>query len=67
MVDSVLYIDWIKKSKSDLRSAEILYKYDGDSAIIAFHCQQAIEKALKAFLLKKDGRLRVGHSLLYLL
>lgn len=34
--------------------------------MVAFHCQQAIEKALKGFLLYKTAELAEGHSLIYL-
>ena len=33
---------------------------------IAFHCQQAIEKALKGYLLYRTGRHFDGHNLTYL-
>lgn len=33
---------------------------------MAFHCQQAIEKKLKGWLLKATGELTEGHSLVYL-
>ena len=48
MPDSRRYDDWYNKAKIDLRSAEILAEHDGDNEVIAFHCQQAIEKALKS-------------------
>lgn len=34
--------------------------------LVAFHCQQAIEKALKGWLLKMTGALLDGHSLVFL-
>ena len=38
----------------------------GDHYNIAFHCQQAIEKALKGYLLFRTGRHFDGHNLTYL-
>lgn len=67
MVDSLRFFDWLKAGESDLKSAEILYKYDGDYGIVAFHCQQAIEKTLKGFLLKETQELETGHSLVFLI
>lgn len=34
--------------------------------IVAFHCQQAIEKSLKGYLLKQTRQIVEGHSLIYL-
>ncbi len=67
MVDSLKYIEWYRKGEADLKGAEILFEYGGDNGIIAFHCQQAIEKTLKGFLIQESGRLSNGHSLLFLL
>ena len=66
MADSVRYNDWFDKALKDLESAKILFEHDGDNAIVSFHCQQAIEKALKAFILRKKSNLIEGHSLVYL-
>jgi len=66
MVDSVKYNDWFNKANSDLTAAKILLEYNGDNAIVAFHCQQAIEKAFKGFMLKHKSKLVEGHSLVYL-
>lgn len=64
--DSKSYIDWLDKADDDLEAARILKNCKGDNEIIAFHCQQCIEKALKAYLLLKAGRHFDGHSLIYL-
>lgn len=66
MVDSKRYQDWLYKASKDLAAAKVL-KQDGYfNDIIAFHCQQAIEKALKGFMLFKTSELAEGHSLVYL-
>lgn len=60
--------EWLQKARNDLLSARILMEHDPpvlDTA--AFHCQQAVEKALKAFLVWKGVRFEKVHSLTYLL
>ena len=66
MADSKRFADWYEKARQDFRGAQILFKYGDDYAIVAFHCQQAIEKALKGYILQKSGTLLDGHSLVYL-
>ena len=66
MADSRIYKDWLAKAHIDLDSARILYAHGGDYATVAFHCQQAIEKGLKGFILKAAKQLKDGHSLIYL-
>ena len=60
--------EWLQKAKNDLVSAQILIKHDPpvlDTA--SFHCQQAVEKALKAFLVWKGVSFEKVHSLTYFL
>jgi len=60
--------EWIEKAKSDLLSARILIEHDPPVLETAsFHCQQAVEKALKAFLIWKTVPFDKVHSLVYLL
>ncbi|SMP56611.1 HEPN domain-containing protein [Anoxynatronum buryatiense] len=66
MVDSTNYQDWLIKGDKDLKGAEILLEYEGDYGIICFHCQQAIEKYLKGYLIYASGFLHQGHSLIKL-
>lgn len=66
MVDTTRYLDWLEMAKKDLKGAEILFEYDGDYGLICFHCQQAIEKYLKGYLISKTGILQEGHSLVKL-
>lgn len=66
MVDSKLYKEWFVMAQKDIRSAEILFEYDADYGIVGFHCQQAVEKYLKGYLLLQMGMLQEGHSLLRL-
>jgi HEPN domain-containing protein len=47
--------DWVLLADNDLYAAEIIIKDDHPlTNIIAFHCQQAIEKYLKAYLIEND-------------
>lgn len=64
--DSMFYYKWLDKALSDLQAARILLTWGGDPPMTAFHCQQAIEKALKGYLLFKTGRHFDGHNLTYL-
>ncbi len=50
-----LVLNWVSKAQHDLASARVLSKADPpllDTAI--YHCQQAAEKAMKAFLVFCD-------------
>lgn len=55
---------WLVKAKDDLRGAEIDLQASppllGDAL---FHCQQAVEKALKGFLTLHDRAFRKTHDL----
>jgi HEPN domain-containing protein len=58
----------LKRAKADLTAAELLQTFDEyPVAILAFHCQQAIEKSLKAFLTARDVPFLSRHDLGYLL
>jgi HEPN domain-containing protein len=60
--------EWIDKADHDLGSAKLIYlhipKYFDT---IAFHCQQAVEKYLKAILIFYDVEFQRSHNLVYLL
>lgn len=56
--------EWLERGSADLDSATILLGADRprpDSAV--FHCQQAVEKAWKAFLFWHDVPFRKTHDL----
>lgn len=59
--------EWALKAQSDLRAAEILYKEDGPTDSVCFHCHQAAEKMLKGFLVFKKGDFPKIHDLIQLL
>ena len=65
MTDSLRFNDWLEIAARDLRSAIVLKQNDCGNDFVAFHCQQAIEKSLKGYLLKQTGQVAEGHSLIY--
>ena len=59
---------WIIKADHDLGTAKITYMYIPEySDTIAFHCQQAVEKYLKAYLYYLEITFAKSHDLIYLL
>ncbi len=64
--DSRRYYDWLDRAGEDMVTAELLIKDDRCYNSCAFHCQQAAEKALKAYLLLQNPRLLDGHNLTWL-
>lgn len=65
--DSRRYYDWLDRAEEDLTSSRALIDNPDCYNSAAFHCQQTIEKALKAFILLKSGMLVDGHNLTWLL
>jgi len=65
------YIDnWLKKADNDLRVVEHEMERPGDEIVTdaaCFHCQQAVEKYLKAFLASHQTEFHRTHSIEYLL
>jgi len=60
--------EWLTKAEKDLLSARILLEHEPPVLETAcFHCQQTVEKALKAFLVWKAVPFEKVHSLTYLL
>ncbi len=57
---------WLDMAIRDLKSAKVLFEHDCGNDYVAFHCQQTIEKALKALIIYLYATLEQGHSLLYL-
>ena len=59
--------DWIYYAENDLNTAKILIEYDTPiTSSIAFHCQQAIEKYLKAYLVDNEIPIIKTHDLVKL-
>lgn len=60
--------EWIEKADHDLGSAKIIYLHlPNYFDTIAFHCQQAVEKYLKALLVYYRIEFSRSHDLVYLL
>jgi HEPN domain-containing protein len=64
--DSKDYDDWMDCCEEDMLAARLLAHHDGCYNAAAFHCQQTIEKALKAYILLKTNVLVDGHNLTWL-
>jgi HEPN domain-containing protein len=59
-----IVLRWIKKAESDLKIVEYLIdSKDAPLDALCFHCQQAIEKYLKAYLTWIDIRVKKTHDL----
>lgn len=59
-----IVLRWIKKAESDLKTAKALLELKTViTESVCFHCQQAIEKYLKAFLTDKEVRFGKVHDL----
>jgi HEPN domain-containing protein len=54
-------VAWLAKADQDPGAARMLL--DGYPDVALFHCQQAVEKALKAFLVWHDVPFRKSHDL----
>lgn len=53
---------WLDRARRDLRAAGLLIAGDANAEAL-FHCQQAVEKAFKAFLAFHDRPFRKTHDL----
>lgn len=59
---------WIEKAKHDIGTAELTFQHKPEYYdTICFHCQQAVEKYLKAYLVYLNLEFKPKHSLVYLL
>ena len=59
---------WIIKGDHDLGTAKITYLHNPEYLdTVTFHCQQAVEKYLKAYLIFQSTTFRYSHDLIYLL
>jgi HEPN domain-containing protein len=59
---------WIIKGDHDLGTAKITYSLIPEYLdTVTFHCQQAVEKYLKAYLIFQSTIFRFSHDLIYLL
>lgn len=59
---------WIIKGDHDLGTAKITYLHIPEYLdTVTFHCQQAVEKYLKAYLIFQSTTFKFSHDLIYLL
>jgi len=59
---------WLLKANEDLLVVEKLTEFENiANASACFHCQQAVEKFLKAFLIANDIEIKKTHNIEYLL
>ncbi len=62
------YEDWIRKADRDLKAVSVLLAENEILAdVCCFHCQQAVEKYLKAYLVHKNIFFEKTHNLAILL
>lgn len=64
--DSRRYYHWLDRAGEDMKAAGHLRQDEECYNNAAFHCQQSIEKALKAYILLKSNELVDGHNLTWL-
>ncbi|MCD6195646.1 MAG: HEPN domain-containing protein [Staphylothermus sp.] len=54
---------WLRKAYTDLRVAEKLFEIGEEPWVIVFHAQQAVEKALKTYLVLHNKHFGKTHNL----
>jgi len=54
---------WLKKARTDLRVAEKLLEIGEEPWVIVFHAQQAVEKAVKAYLVLHNKHFGKIHNI----
>ena len=65
---NTLVTRWVLKADHDLGTAKLTYLHLPEySDTISFHCQQAVEKYIKALLIFYDIEFMRSHNLVYLL
>jgi len=59
--------DWLSLAEKDLKAAQIIVERDDDlTNVVCFHCQQCLEKLLKASLIANNEDVPRTHNLLKL-
>ena len=64
--DSRRFHTWLDNAQEDLIAAQMLITNPRCYKLVAFHCQQALEKVFKAYVLLRSKKLLDGHNLLWL-
>lgn len=67
MSDEQYIRDWIEKANKDIKAVEKLKDDKDITEIVCFHCQQAVEKYLKALLIYKNQDIPKTHNIDFLL
>ncbi len=62
MLDNNVY-EWIKVAYFDSDTVDILIREKGHSEVIIYHIHQAIEKFLKALMIKSNKKVEKVHAL----
>jgi HEPN domain-containing protein len=65
--DRDVALAWLRKADSDLANAELCLAAEKALDTACFHCQQAAEKSLKAYLIAKNVQFPLTHDLKRLL
>lgn len=61
-------VEWIIKADHDLGTAIVTYLHIPEfKDTVTFHCQQSVEKCLKAYLIYNGINFKFSHDLIYLL
>ncbi len=61
--DRDVALGWLRKADSDLKNAELCLAADESLDTACFHCQQAAEKSLKAYLMAGKAKFPFTHDL----
>lgn len=67
MTDTEYIKEWISKAEKDIKTVEIMKEVEDVTEIVCFHCQQAVEKYLKALLIAHDVEFPKTHNIDFLL
>lgn len=67
MTDVEYIKEWISKAEKDIKTVEIMKEVEDITEIVCFHCQQAVEKYLKALLIAYDVEFPKTHNIDFLL
>jgi len=67
MTDAEYIKEWISKAEKDIKTVEIMKEVEDVTEIVCFHCQQAVEKYLKALLIAYDVEFPKTHNIDFLL
>lgn len=60
-------MEWTIKADKDIKTVEIMKDIGDVTEIVCFHCQQAVEKYLKALLIKNNKEVTKTHNIDFLL